>query len=156
MGGRLETRDAAVRAHGPSVDAIDEAYGVVGAAIEEAPGFAAVDGDVGTGGAGDDPQLAAGQPGHGGTEAFGAAARRSGPGASAVGGKGDILAVLGVLGVIAANGDAVAGVGEGEGGDAGGRAIVAHRGGGDGPGEAAIFGVEDAGGATPMRNDGPS
>src|ERR1019366_5311243 len=147
MGGRLETRDAALRAHGPSVAARDEAHGVVGAAIEDLPGFAAVGGEVGTGGAGDDPQLAAGQPGDGGTEAFGAGARRGRPGAAAIGSEGDVLALLLVLGIIAAYGDAMTGVGEGEGEDAGGSAIVAYRGGRDGPGNAAIFGVEDAGGA---------
>src|SRR5664280_374680 len=96
MGGRLETRDAALRAHRPSVAA----------------------GDVGPGSASDDPKLAAHQVGNGGTEAFGAGARRSGPGAATVGGKDDILAGFGVLGVIAAHRDTVARVREGEGEDA--------------------------------------
>src|SRR5450759_541372 len=45
--GKMETRDAALRAHGPSVAAMDEAHGVVGAAVEEFPGFADVSGDNG-------------------------------------------------------------------------------------------------------------
>src|ERR1039458_67204 len=147
MGGRLETRDAALRAHGPSVAARDEAHGVVGAAIEEFPGLAVVAGDIGPGSAGDDPKPAGGQVRDGGTEAFGAGAQGSRPGEAAVGGEDDVLAVFGVLGVIAAYGDAMAGVGEGEGEDAGGRGIGANRGGGDGPGVGAIFGMEQAGGA---------
>src|ERR1039457_2816467 len=119
MGGRLETRDAALRAHGPSVAARDEAHGVVA-------------GDVGPGSVGDDPKAAAGQVRDGGTEAFGAGAQRSRPGEAAVGGEDDVLAVFGVLGVIAAYGDAMAGVGEGEGEDAGGRGIGANRGSGAG------------------------
>src|ERR1019366_8480159 len=112
MGGRLETRDAALRAHGPSLAARDEAHGIVRAAVEESPGLAAVGGDVGPGGAGDDPELVRGQPGDGGTEAFGTGVRRRGPAEAAVGGEGDVLALLLVLGVIAAYGDAMAGVGE--------------------------------------------
>src|ERR1039457_6160231 len=80
MGGRLETRDAALRAHGPSVAARDEAHGVVGAAIEEFPGLAVVAGDIGPGSAGDDPKPAGGQVRDGGTEAFGAGAQGSRPG----------------------------------------------------------------------------
>src|ERR1039457_5313245 len=133
MGGRLETRDAALRSHGPSVAARHEAHGVVSAAIEEPPGLAVVPGDVGSGGAGDDPELAAGQPGDGGTETFGAGARRRRPGAAAIVGEGDGLAIFAVLGVIATNGDAVARVAEGEREDAGGIAIIANRRGDDGP-----------------------
>src|ERR1035437_7126878 len=93
MGGRQETRDAALRADGPSGAASDEAHGVVSAAIEELPGFAAIAGEVGTGGAGDDPQLAAGHVRFGGTEAFGAGARRGRPGAAAIGGESDVLEI---------------------------------------------------------------
>src|ERR1035438_2214336 len=113
VGGRLKTRDAALRADGPSF-AANDAHGVIGAAVEESPRLAAVIGDVGAPGAGDDPKLAPGQPGDGGTEAFGAGARRRGPCTAAVGGQGDILAILGVLGIIAAYRDAMASVEEGE------------------------------------------
>src|ERR1017187_8020327 len=89
MGGRLEARDAALRAHGPSLDGCGEAQGVVGAVIEESPGLAAVAGDVGSGGASDHVKLAARQPDDGGTEAFGTQARRGLPRAAAIGGDGD-------------------------------------------------------------------
>src|ERR1039458_3331926 len=114
MGGRLETRDAALRAHGPSVAARDEAHGVEGAAIEEFPGLAVVAGDVGRGGAGEHPKPAGGRVRDGLTVAFGAGPQRSQPGEAAVGGEDDVLAIFGVLGVIAAYGDAMAGGGEGE------------------------------------------
>src|ERR1035441_9469941 len=127
LGRRLETRDAALRSHGPPVTARHAAHGVVRAAIEELPGLAVAPGDVGSGSAGDDPELASGQPCDGGTEAFRAGVRRRRPGAAAIVGEGDVLTIFAVLGVIAANGDAVARVAEGEREDAGGIAIIANR-----------------------------
>src|SRR5260370_16994415 len=145
VGGGVERRDAAVGAYRPSIAARDEAHGVVGDATEQFPCLSAVGGDVGSRRAGNHPELAAGQPGDGGTEPHRAGAGRTRPGGATVRSEGDILPVLLVLRVIAAYCDSVTRIGERERENAGRGAIVAHRAGGDGPRAAAIRGVEDAG-----------
>jgi len=69
-----------------------------------------------------------------------------GPGFAAVGGEGEVGAVLIGMFVVAAGDDAVVGVAEGDGEDAGGIGAVRDGSVEDLPGVAAIGGVKDAGG----------
>src|SRR5260370_13837543 len=114
VGGRLETRDAPLRAYRPSIAARDEAHGVVGDATEQFPCLSAVGGDVGSRRAGNHPELAAGQPGDGGTEPHRAGAGRTRPGGATVQSEGDILPVFLVLRIIAAYRDSVTRIRKGE------------------------------------------
>src|SRR5450432_70329 len=140
----MEQGNPSTRAYGPS-GASSETHRVVRAAIKQLPAFSGIGGDIGAGSAGDQPHVFLADVGDGGTEALGDGPGGSGPGPAAVFGDGDVLALFFVLGVIAADSDAVAGIGESQGEDAGARAIVADGRGGHGPGPAAVLGVKHAG-----------
>src|SRR6185436_18309717 len=96
-----------------------EAHRVIRGIIEKLPRLATIARHVGPGSARNDPELSTGQPRDGGAETFRARALCSSPGAAAVDGECDALAIFLVLGVIAAHRDAFPPIGEGEGEDAG-------------------------------------
>ena len=107
-------RDAAPRSYGPTCFTGNEPNCVVVSRVEWLPVPAAVARDIGARRAGGDPDFAVAEPRHGGPEAFGWRARGHGPGFAAIGGRGDIASLLAGLGVIAADGDAVPRIGEGQ------------------------------------------
>src|SRR5215471_16563157 len=138
----LKPLDPASSADGPTGAAARNAHGIVRTLVKQLPRLAAIGGDVRPGCPGRDPELERGDPRDRGAEAMRPAGRNR-PGSPAIGRDRDILAVLFVFGVIAADNHPETGIRERDREDAGAGAIVADRNRRHAPGAAAIPGMED-------------